>query len=157
MIYRPSQRVPSATAEVHIWHAVLGRCAVFWYHMTSFALRLFRPAGTTCLSQSWLWYSTVCLPMDIWPLRAVGSRWAHAVRSVTAFELSVQADRHKLRANLSAIYRHHQRNYPLAHFVLRLSEIMSFCQAARLLLMVTKLVSVSSTAGVQHRLDPSKM
>ncbi len=94
---------------------------------------------------------------DIWPLRAVGSRWAHAVRSVTAFELSVQADRHKLRANLSAIYRHHQRNYPLAHFVLRLSEIMSFCQAARLLLMVTKLVSVSSTAGVQHRLDPSKM
>ena len=60
MIYRPRQ--PSATAEVRAWYAVLGRWAVFTYHRTHFALRLFRPAGTRCLSQSWLWYSTVRLP-----------------------------------------------------------------------------------------------
>ena len=83
---------------------------------------------------------------DIWPLRAVGSVWAHAVRSVTAFELFIPAEDHNFRAQLSAIYRC-RRNYPLADFVLRLSEIMSFCQAARLLLMVIKLVSVSSRAG----------
>ncbi|KAL0051872.1 hypothetical protein WJX82_003626 [Trebouxia sp. C0006] len=72
---------------------------------------------------------------DIWPLRAVGSVWAH---SITAFELSIPAEDHNIRAQLSAIYRC-RRNYPLADFVLRLSEIMSFCQAARLLLMVIKL------------------
>ena len=60
MIYRPRQ--PSTTAEVRAWHAALGRWAVFTYHKTYFALRLLRPAGTRCLSQSWLWYSTVRLP-----------------------------------------------------------------------------------------------
>ncbi len=70
---------------------------------------------------------------DVWPLRAVGSRWAHAVRSVTAFEVSIPAEDHTLRAKLSAIYRR-QRNYPLARFVLRLSGLMAFSQSARLLM-----------------------
>ncbi|KAL0051670.1 hypothetical protein WJX82_000070 [Trebouxia sp. C0006] len=74
---------------------------------------------------------------DAWPLRTVGSRWAHAVRTVTAFEVAVQAKDHNLRAKLSTIYRR-QRNYPLARFVLTLSEIITFIQAARLLLTVTK-------------------
>ena len=87
---------------------------------------------------------------DVWPLRAVGSRWAHAVRSVTAFEVSIQAKDQNLRAKLSAIYRR-QRNYPLASFVLRLSESMPFSQTARLLLMVTTLVSMSSMARAQHQ------
>ncbi|DBB17661.1 TPA: hypothetical protein ACH3X3_002702 [Trebouxia sp. C0006] len=55
-----------------------------------------------------------------------------------AFELSIPAEGHNFTAQLSAIYRR-QRNYPLARFVLRLSGILSFSQAARLLLMVTKL------------------
>ena len=58
-----------------------------------------------------------------------------------AFELSIPAEGHNFTAQLSAIYRR-QRNYPLARFVLRLSGILSFSQAARLLLMVTKLVSM---------------
>ncbi len=95
---------------------------------------------------------------DVWPLRIVGTRWAHAVRTVTAFEVSIQAKDHNLRAKLSAIYRR-QQNYPLARFVLTLSEIMSFSQAARLLLMVTKLVSVYFMAGAQQRIEstPSKL
>ncbi len=48
---------------------------------------------------------------DVWPLRIVGTRWAHAVRTVTAFEVSIQAKDHNLRAKLSAIYRR-QQNYP---------------------------------------------
>ena len=121
-----------------------------------------------CLSQLWLWYSTVLLlyrrvpepvaAKDVWPLRIVGCRWAHAVRTVTAFEVSIQAKDHNLRAKLSAIYRR-QQNYPLARFVLTLSEIMSFSQASRLLLMVTKLVSVCFMAGAQQRIEstPSKL
>ena len=57
MIYRLVQ--PSATAKVHDWLALLN---VYWCDMTSSALRWFRPAGTTCLSPSWLRCSTVCLP-----------------------------------------------------------------------------------------------
>lgn len=87
---------------------------------------------------------------DVWPLRAVGSHWAHAVRLVIDFELSVQAERHKLRAQLAAICGR-QRNYPLARFVLRLSESMSFSQTARLLVMVTTLVSMFSIAGAQQQ------
>ncbi len=81
---------------------------------------------------------------DAWPLRTVGSRWAHAVRTVTAFEV--------------VIYRR-QRNYPLARFVLTLSEIITFIQAARLLLTVTKAVSVFFKAGAQQRTEstPSKL
>ncbi|DBB17543.1 TPA: hypothetical protein ACH3X3_002601 [Trebouxia sp. C0006] len=75
---------------------------------------------------------------DVWPLRTLGSRWAHAVRAVTACEVSIQAKDHSLKAKLSAIHRR-QRNYPLARFVLILSEIMSFSQAARLLVMVKKM------------------
>ena len=95
---------------------------------------------------------------DVWPLRAVGSCWAHAVRSLTAFEVSIQAEGHNLRAKLSAIYGR-QRNYPLASFVLRLSGIMPFSQAARLLVLVTKLVSVSFMARARHSIEstPSKL
>ena len=95
---------------------------------------------------------------DAWPLRTVGSRWAHAVRTVTAFEVAVQAKDHNLRAKLSTIYRR-QRNYPLARFVLTLSEIITFIQAARLLLTVTKAVSVFFKAGAQQRTEstPSKL
>ena len=35
-----------------------------------------------------------------WPLRTVGSRWAHAVRTVTAFEVAVQVKDHNLRAKI---------------------------------------------------------
>ena len=95
---------------------------------------------------------------DVWPLRTLGSRWAHAVRAVTACEVSIQAKDHSLKAKLSAIHRR-QRNYPLARFVLILSEIMSFSQAARLLVMVKKMVSVFSMAGAQQRIEstPSKL
>ena len=92
---------------------------------------------------------------DVWPLRAVGRRWAHAVRLVTAFELTIPAEGHNFMAQLSAISRC-QGNYPLANFVLSLSEIMSFCQAARSLLMVTILVSVSSRASARHRVESTQ-
>ncbi len=92
---------------------------------------------------------------DVWPLRAVGSGWAHAVRSFNAFELSIPAEGHNFRAQLSAIYRC-QGRYPLATFVLRLSEIMSLSQAARLLLMVIKLVSVSSRVGSHLRVESTQ-
>ena len=95
---------------------------------------------------------------DVWPLRTLANRWAHAVRAVTAFEVSTQAKDHNLIAKLSAIYRR-QRNYPVASFVLTLKGIMSFSQAATLLLMVTKMVSVFFMAGAQQRVEsiPSKL
>ena len=152
MIYRPRQ--PSATAEVRVWCEVLGRWAAF--ASQDFMCLAFFQAGWNDVPLSVMALLLDGIPAkDVWPLRAVASRWAHAVRSVTAFELSVQVESHSFRAKLSAIYRC-QRNYPLAKFVLRLSETMSLCQAARLLLMVTKMVSVCSMACAQQRIESTQ-